>query len=122
MHVLRQKDTLCQAPGDSPTFAPCPSSDTSCHEKGLITEPKYGLPAHFLPRGKHRVRTDLGSWLSVTGRLWDHNPTRHSGRWGSRGSITRDLGLLFSSTMPFSRTARRRGELGFYLGDIVVAL
>lgn len=68
------------------------------------------------------MRIDLGSQLSVIDRLSDRDPTKHSGRQGSRGSITRDSGLLFDSTLPFSRVARRRGELGFCLGTIVVAL
>ena len=65
MHVLMQEETLCQAPGNSPIFALRLGFDTSCHRKGLISEPEGGLLAHFWPRGGSHIRLDLGSWPSV---------------------------------------------------------
>ena len=112
VYILRQEETLCQALGDSPPFVLHPGSYTSYHWKGLITKPEGGLSAYFWSKGGRYMKTDLGSWLSVIGKLSDHDPTRHSGRWGSWGSITWDLRLLFESTLPFSGIARRRGGVG----------
>ena len=120
VHVLGQEETLCQALGNSTPFPLRPGSYTGCHWKGLITEPESGLQAHFWLRGGRHTRIDLGSWPSTTGRLSNHDPVRHSERWG--GSIIRDPRLLFGSTLPFLRTAKRRGELGFYLAAVDVAL
>ena len=115
MHVLRQEETLCQAPGNSPTFTLRPGFDTSYHRKRLIFELEGGLPAHFWPRGGCHIRPNLGSWPSVTSRLSDCNPARYPGRWGSRGSITLDPGWLFGSALPFSGTTRiGGGEVGLF--------
>ena len=122
MHVLRQEETLSQAPGNSPTFTLCPGFDTSYHRKRLIFELEGGLPAHFWPKGGCHIRPNLGSWPSVTCRLSDCNPARYPGRWGSRGSITLDPGWLFGSALPFSGTTRkrRRGSWASSLGLLLL--
>ena len=122
MHVLRQEETLCQAPGNSPTFTLRPGFNTSYHRKRLIFKLEGGLPAYFWPKGARHIRPNLGNWPSVTSKLSDCNPARHLGRWGSRGSTTLDPGWLFGSALPFSGAARkrRRGSWASSLGLLLL--
>ena len=79
MHVLGQKETLCQTLCNLPTFTLGPSPDVGRHRKGLIAELEGSLPAHFRLGGRRHIRPDKGSWPSATGKFSNNDLTRGPG-------------------------------------------
>lgn len=88
-----------------------PSACTSGYREGPISELEGRLPNHLRLEGGCHIGASLGSWLDVTHRFPNDNPSRYSGK-GSRVNISRNPGLLIGKTsFVFGTVGRRRSTV-----------
>ena len=111
VHVLEQKKALHQTPSNSTALYLRPSLDVGWHRKGLIAEPKGGLPTHLLPRKGRDMRPSLCNRPNTATGFSDSDSPGHSGG-SSWGGIPWTHKWLLDGALYFPKAARGGGGGG----------
>ena len=100
-HVLKQKDTMCQALGNATPFSFLPYSYTSVDRERHTIQLKVRLPCWYWSRRRCHICLDQGQGLLDSNTPW----------WlkgGSVLSIAWAWGGLFCNSLSFTSSCKRR--------------